>query len=69
MRFIDDWGQLVRMSERAFWRFLRDGAAGKNPNASDYGKTIGIVDMHTVDAKPDDFRATLASTPKRKKAR
>ncbi len=68
MKIIDYWGELYRISERGYVKFLRDGAADGNKGPEDFGgKLIGTIAFHAIDAKPSDFKEALEmlkGTPK-----
>lgn len=59
MRLVNDFGDIVRMSESAYRRYLRHGAMGMPKSASDYGKVIADLSFTATDAEPEDFQNAL----------
>jgi len=58
-RYVDDWGEIIRMTERNFRRFLRDGAKGILEDPKNYGVVIGNISFRTIDTSPEDFNNSL----------
>lgn len=67
MKIVNDWGQLFRMSERKYKTYIIAGSEGKDPNASEYGKFIGVISFEGIDAKPKDFLWELERLRKKMK--
>jgi len=60
MKIVDDYGELYRMSEDNYRRYLRSSADGENLSPSDFGgRLIGTIDFWTIDKKPIDYRDAL----------
>lgn len=59
VKIVNSWGELYRMSDRNYLRYLRAGVDGKDPDASNFGKRIGVIAFTSIDAKPQDFKWTL----------
>lgn len=56
MRIVNNYGELIRMSERNYKRFLQDGAAHPHTIVpADYGKMIGVIDFTCTDATKADY--------------
>jgi hypothetical protein len=59
VRLVNDWGVIVRMSERNFVKWLKLGASGDIQSADKFGKVIGSLSISTVDLDPEDFKFRL----------
>jgi hypothetical protein len=59
MRYVNAYGEIVRMSERNYRKFLRDGMAGKNPIAGGYGRIVSVIDFNGTDARETDYEYAL----------
>jgi hypothetical protein len=62
MRYVDDWGLIVRMTERNYLLYLKAGAAGRNPHPTDFGKTIGEISFRAIDKEESDYQEQLTAT-------
>lgn len=66
MKVIDDWGVLVKMTDRDYLRYLRAGAEGKDPDSKDFGgRRIGEITFHTVDRTTRDYQDELNAETRR----
>lgn len=59
MKIIDDWGELYSLSERNYRRYLREGAAGLEPDPKNYGRYLGSVAWWSIDATAKDYQAQI----------
>ena len=56
MRLVNDFGEIVRMSERNYLRYLKDGAEGNIQAASKYGKVLGTLSWTATDCEVQDYQ-------------
>ena len=61
MRLVNDFGEIVRMSERNFRKYLKDCAQKVQP-ASKYGKVIGHLSLTSTDWTEEDFQCFVRMT-------
>lgn len=64
MKIVNDWGQLWRMSDRNYRRYLKSGInvipRGLLPSPERFGgKLIGVIAFHAIDSRPSDYQFAL----------
>ena len=61
MKHVNEFGTIVKMSDRNYRLFIEAGARGERVSASDYGKVICVVDCTTTDWDEKDFEEQAAA--------
>jgi hypothetical protein len=59
MKYVDSYGAVWRLSDRAYKRFLRDVAAGKTWDINDYGKLHCSVSQNITDIDREQATSLL----------
>lgn len=60
MKMVTCMGGIWKLSDRAYRRFLKDLAAGKESDLNDYGKMVGSDAIDVTDLTADGAKEILA---------